>query len=288
MEEISSTIHFKKSLEFLRLSNYQSAIESIGAAINNSTDKNFYMFQKIKILFVGQLFSECSDYIELNLIDLYKQSSLYIFSQVLYYYQTTSGCSTSDLEYLLLTNNIPSILANEYQIFINNPTLNLLEKIIFAEEANDYSLCVNYCDLLLKKDPTNITTCLIKAKCHCLLKDYDLGISTYKKAISLEPNVPSIYNELGNVMLGLNYYPEAISCFQDALDLDPSNSYFRTQLAEGFYLWKKYDSALINFKKVLAKKPGCPEVLLRIASTYEEIHKPRKAKRYYKKVINNR
>ncbi len=286
IEAINSDIHFRNSLEFLRLSNYQSAMESIDLAITSNSNKDFYMFQKIKILFVAQMFSECSDYIKHNLKVLYDQSSLYIFSQILYYYQSSSNCSSSTLEDLLLTNNIPSILAHEFPVFIDHPDINLLEKIVCTKEAYEYLTCIDYCDLLLDKDTSNLTTLLIKAKCHCLLGNHDLGVSTYEQAISLAPNTPSIYEELGSIFLCLKDYSKAISCFQRALDLDSSNTSLLTQLAESFYLWKKYDSALTFFKKVLSINPHCNETLLRIAATYEQTNRPKKAKKYYKKVLS--
>ena len=286
IEEINSDTHFRKSLEFLRLSNYELALESIDLAITSSRSKDFYMFQKVKILFVAQMFAQCSAYITQNLSILYKQSPLYIFSQLLYYYQTSSGCLTSDLEDLLLTNSIPTILAKEYPVLISNPGTDLVEKILLSKEAQDYITCIDYCDLFLNKDTSNITVYLIKAKCHCLLGEHELGIPTYEKAIDLEPNVPAIYSELGNIMLEIENYPRAISYFQRALEVDPLNPNFSNQLAESFYLWKKYDSALINFKKSLTKNPGCPETLLRIANIYDQTNKPKKAKKYYKRVLN--
>lgn len=283
--EINPDTHFHKALEFLRLSNYQSALESINLAIICSLSKDFYMFQKVKILFVAQMFPQCSDYIAEHLKTLYQNSPLYIFSQILYYYQCSSNCSTLVLEDLLATNNIPSVLAHEFPFFINHPDINLLEKIISTKESNDYSTCIDYCDLLLNNDPSDLTVQLIKAKCHTLLGDYDLGISTYNHAITLSPNTPSIYSELGTVFLSLKEYPRAISYFEKALDLAPSNISLVNQLAESFYLWKKYDSALIYFKKILSVNPHCHETLLRIAATYEYTNRPKKAKKYYKKVL---
>lgn len=286
IEEINPGVHFHKSLEFLRLSNYDAALESINLAIASNNSKMFYMFQKVKILFVAQMFTQCSDYITQNLKTLYKDSPVYIFSQILYYYTTASTCLISELEDLLLANNIPTILAKEYPTFITIPHVDLLKKILSSKDANDDITCIDYCDLFLNKDTTNVTVYLIKARCHCLLGEEHLTIATYEKAINLALDLPSIYNELGAAMLTFENYPRAISCFEHALELDPSNNLFTAQLAESFFLWKKYDSALINFKKVLIQNPRCSETLLRIANIYEQMNKFKKAKRYYKKVLN--
>ncbi len=285
IKQINSDVHFCQSLEYLRLSNYQAAIESIDLAIAKDNDKDFYMFQKIKILFVAQMFSQCSDYISDNLLMLYQRSPLHIFAQVLYYYQTSSHCSVSIIEDVLLINSIPSILAHEYSFFINNPDIDLAENILQAKESDEYITCLDYCDLLLRKDRCNLTALLTKAQCHCLLGENDLGISTYDQAITVHPDVSSTYAQLGTVMLEQKNYSTAIHYLEHALDLDPSSNLVTAELAEAYYLWKKYDSALITFKKVLSYNPCSHTALLRVANIYEQINKPRRAKKYYKKVL---
>lgn len=284
INEIHSDINFHKSLEFLHLSNYQSAMESIDLAITSNNYTSFYMFQKIKILFVAQKLSECSNYIIENLKYFYDHSSLSIFSKTLYYYQSCLGCSITSIEDLLLVHNIPAILAQEFPSFMDDTNIDLLKKITYTKECGEYLACIDYCDLVLSKDSSNLTAQLIKARCYCLLGDHYLGIYTYKQILNLKPNVSSIYAELGTVLFDLKYYPRSISYFKKALKLDPSNAYLLTQLAEGFYCWKEYDSALTYFKKALSINPDCNETLLRIATIYEQINKRRKAKKYYKKI----
>ena len=281
LREIDSDTYFQESLASLRLSKYDEAVKSIDLAILNSSNKNFYMFQKAKILFVARMFAKCSHYIEDNLISFYDNSSRYIFSQILYYYQAATDCPISHLSHLLVTHDIPSILAHIYKEFINNPKINLLEIIIYSQEAGDYPSCIDYCELLLSKDPSNTTAHLIMARCYCLLGQYDAGITTYRNIIRLHPDVPSIYIELGKVMAGLKHYREATHYFEKALDIDPSNPELMTQLGDGYLLRRKYDRALASFKQALSKKPDCPETLLRIASTYDRTDRPRRAKKYY-------
>lgn len=286
IEEINPSVHFHESLESLRLSNYDAALESINLAIRSNHSKIFYMFQKIKILFVAQMFTQCTDYITYHLKTLYKESPLSIFSQILSYYKTASTCSICELEDLLLANNIPIILAKQYPAFIANPNLDLLARILLSKNAKDYVTCIDYCDLFLNKDTSNTTVYLTKARCHHLLGEEDSAIVTYEKVIDLIPNTSSLFNEIGNAMLDFKNYPRAIACFEQAVKFDPFNISFTSQLAESFYLWKKYDSALVNFKKVLSQNPHCSETLLRIADIYEQMNRSKKAKKYYKKVLN--
>jgi len=280
---INENMYFKNSLKFLQASNYNTAIKYIDKAINTSENKSFYKFQKIKILYVAKMYDECSNYIESQLTDLYKNSSLHIFCQIVHYFKESTNCSANDLEILLNKNGIPFVLASDFNLFIKKANLNLLQQVVYLKENNDYSRCIGYCDLVLDKDHFNITCYLIKARCYYLLEYYDLAISTYEKVLIIEPDTSSIYNEFATILMDLKQYPKAITALESALELEPSDYYLINQLAECYYLWKKYDSALIYFKKNLRKNPNCTETLLRIANLYEETNKPKKAKKYYKK-----
>lgn len=285
LKESNPDLYFQDSLDSLRISDYEAAIESINLALTSSNNKSYYMFQKIKILFLAKRFINCANYIENHLVRLYESGSLYIFAQILHYYQSSLNCPSSYLKNLLIINNIPSILADDLEIFLNNPKLDLLDIISSSEEDGDYEICIDYCILLLSKEPHHITAYLTKARCHYLIGQEEFCISTYRQAIDLKPDVPFIYSELGNVMIDLKRYPEAIHYFQKAHELDPSKAEFMTQLAEAYFSWRKYDSALMNFKKALPKTADSGEILLRIADTYEQINKPKKAKKYYNKVL---
>lgn len=277
--------YFNMSLESLHLFDFEGAIHLIDLAITHATKKEFYMFQKVKILFVACLYPKCSYYIEENLTYFYKYCSLNIFSQILYYYQQSCGGSADSLNQLLIQKSIPSILAHKYVAIINKEDVNFLEEATHAMDQNDYATCINYCNLLLKQNAPPISVYLMKAKSHQILGQYDLAIKTYKKALILQANLASIYYNLSLIMIALKQYAKAISYSQQALRIEPSNVVYRSLLAEGFYKWRKYDSALIYFKKVIGQNPNCTEAYLRIADIYNITQKPKKARRYYKKIL---
>jgi len=277
--------YFYMSLKALRLLNFEEAINFIDLTIADSAEKEFYMFQKAKILFIANLLPKCALYIEENMVSLYKHCSLYIFSQVLYYYQQSSNCSTSSLQLLLIEKGIPSILADEYVSIFNKEDMDYLEKATKAMEVSDYTTCISYCNLIFKEGTPPISAYLLTGKCHQILGDYDLATVIYKKALKLKPNLTIIYYNLGGIMMECKQYPKAIVHFQLALSLEPKNLAYRSILAETFFKWKKYDSALAHFKKIIVQDPHCMEALLRIADIYTITNFPRKAKKYYKRVL---
>ena len=52
----------------------------------------------------------------------------------------------------------------------------------------------------------------------------DSAINHYEKSISILPNNPKSYNNLGVVQLELGLIDEAVKCFSSALELDPKYS----------------------------------------------------------------
>jgi len=277
--------YFNMSLKSLRLFDFENAIDLIDLAIIHSTKKDFYMFQKVKILFIACLYPKCSCYIKENLTYFYEHCSLKIFTQILYYYQQSCGGATDPLDQLLAQKGIPPILTHKYITNHNKNDVAFLKKATDAMEKNDYATCINFCNLLLKQNVPSISIYLMKGKSHQMLGQYDLSIKTYKNALLLQPDSAPIYHNLGVIMIALKQYAKAISYSQRALRIEPANVVYRNLLAESFYKWRKYDSALIHFKKVIIQNPNCTEAYLRIADIYNLIQKPRKAKRYYKKTL---
>lgn len=287
MNQLESTLHnyFYRSLESLRILHFEEAIDFIDLAIAHSPKKEFYMFQKAKILFVANLLPQCALYIEKNISLFYNYCPLYIFSQILYYYQQSSTDSTTALYHLLTEKGIPSILADEYLAILNKEEIDYFKKATNAMERSDYAICINYCNLIFKEGNPPVSAYLLKGKCHQILGEYDLAIMVYEKALILDPSLDSIYHTLGVMMMEGKQYPKAILYFQSAIHLEPKNRVYLSLLAEAFFKWKKYDSALACFKRVIIQDPRCVEALLRIADVYTIVNLPRKAKRYYKKVL---
>lgn len=277
--------YFYLSLKALRLLKFEEAVNLIDLAIIDSPKKEFYMFQKSKILFVASLFPKCARYIEQNIVFFYKHCSLGIFSQILYYYEQSSKVCPTSLSHLLSAKGIPFVLADEYIAIYNKAEVNFLEKATDAMSHNNYAKCISYCDLIFKEGRPPVSAYLLKGEAHQILGEYDLAARSYKKAQTLDPHLISTYHNLGLMAMELKSYAKGILYFQQALNLEPANLECHSLLAEAFYKWKKYDSALFHLKKITTQKPGCFETHLRIANIYTMTNRSRKAKKHYKKAL---
>ena len=281
--DVDSSKYFYTSVELFETFDCEGAISFIDLAINTSTKKEFYMFQKVKMLFALQMYSRCAVYIEDYLLFFYSNCSLYIFSKILHYYHISTDCSTYLLRKLLSDQNIPTVIAIEYESISNKGHSDFFKKALLAKSNNDFLTCISYCDLLLREHNDDPSIYITKGECHHLLGEHDLALLMYQKAILIAPNNDLIHHDLGIIMMALERYPEAIASFNEATDLVPSNIKYKINLGEAFYRWKKYDSALKCFKEVIHKTPTHIDSYLRIAEIYIQINQTKKAKKYYKK-----
>ena len=278
-------VYFDKSLQSLHKSNYKDAIYFIDLAIDMAPKKEFYMFQKVKIFFVSELYYDCAKYIENNILFFYKNCSLYIFSHIISYYHLSTESSIPTISKMLSQNNIPAVLALEYESIMNKREIDFLEKANFSRKNGEYHRCIQYCDLLLHLNNDDGIAYKMKAKCHYLLGNYETSILIYKKAIILTPDDDEIYHALGIIMMDLQRYADAISYFLKATTMSARNIEYKYSLGNAFYKWKKYDSALKCFKQIIAKDPRNIDSFLNIAEIYAQINQPKKAKKYYRRAI---
>lgn len=92
----------------------------------------------------------------------------------------------------------------------------------------------NACNEALKYDPNNVYAYYSLARAYLLLNRYDDSIdkATVGLTKTSEKNTQSdFYVVMGNVFFSKRNFPKAKESYQKALDLNPSNEYAKTNLA---------------------------------------------------------
>jgi TolB-like protein/DNA-binding winged helix-turn-helix (wHTH) protein len=75
----------------------------------------------------------------------------------------------------------------------------------------------------------------------------------FKRALDLNPNYAPAHHWYGNILLGpLGRHDEAIAELKRARELDPLSLIINADLGYAYYLARQYDSALVQYQKVLA------------------------------------
>lgn len=110
--------------------------------------------------------------------------------------------------------------------------------------------------------------------CHLELKSYNRAYEDIRKAIELDPELPMPQISLGEYLIEIKKYPEAIQQLTFALDMENKSDketevgYFKRGLA---YLYnKQFDEALQDFTVVLDKNPLHIETTEKMGILYYE------------------
>jgi TolB-like protein/Tfp pilus assembly protein PilF/predicted Ser/Thr protein kinase len=118
------------------------------------------------------------------------------------------------------------------------------------------------------------------AEAHALLAGADLNLwewdaaeREYKHALELDPNNGSAHQWYGWFLSALGRHQEALVQFKRAVDEDPLNLTFNTNLALGYDNARQYDLALDQFKKTIDMDPNYSNAHGNLAQTYLDMGK---------------
>jgi tetratricopeptide (TPR) repeat protein len=98
----------------------------------------------------------------------------------------------------------------------------------------------------------------------------DLKITRWifaEKVMSLDPNSPEAYTNLGVTHARLGNLPAAVASFTKAIELDPENLPARTNLAAIQLNWLDYEGAGKQYAFVIGRQPDNVEALIGLGST---------------------
>tara|TARA_B100002019_G_C21268915_1_gene601007 strand:- start:156 stop:1913 length:1758 start_codon:yes stop_codon:yes gene_type:complete len=133
----------------------------------------------------------------------------------------------------------------------NQPSKEILNKILLQFNNNNLDKAEKMSLLLLKEDPNNIFSLKLLAIIYGKKGEYNKALEYNKKAISIDPKDPDGYNNLGISYKNLNLIQDAITAFKQAINLNPSYSDAYYNLSNAFDLQgEERQSFEANFKAV--------------------------------------
>ncbi len=118
-------------------------------------------------------------------------------------------------------------------------------------------------------------------------KFFDKAISSYKKALNLDPNMADAWVNLGIIFFKNEMQTDdALKCFKEALRIKPNHTEAYNNL--GIILRQKgqLEEATECYQKAIQLNPEYPDVLLNLAIVLQESGKLEEAITYYKKALN--
>jgi protein O-GlcNAc transferase len=94
----------------------------------------------------------------------------------------------------------------------------------------------------------------------------DDAVSSYQKAISLNPNYVEAHNNLGHTLQKQGRPDEAAISYQRMLELRPNSAETYNNLGVSFHSQGKLDEATVNFHRAIKLKPDRAEIYNNLAS----------------------
>src|SRR5689334_11177497 len=85
---------------------------------------------------------------------------------------------------------------------------------------------------------------------------YELAEAEFRKALILEKNLSSLYNDLGYALQAQDRQDEAAACYRKAIELDPKNVIAHENLARLLYLQDDVEGGIREYETVLALYQG--------------------------------
>lgn len=139
--------------------------------------------------------------------------------------------------------------------------------------------------LLLKKYDDWLSGWNIVGVCRRMLKKYDAAVLAFNKAISLSPNDPDIYNNLGPVLQEQGKLQEAIECYQRAITLKPGFAEAHNNLGNAMRELEKLPEAIGSYRRAITLKPDYAEAHNNLGCALEEQGNLAAARESYEKAL---
>lgn len=114
---------------------------------------------------------------------------------------------------------------------------------------------------------------------------YDKAIAAYQQVALNNPNDSHIFKTLGRLRMKMEQPTEAISAFNDGLNIEPENFELLMDRGEAFKTLGNIDAAIKDFSAASAAKPNIHIPALRLAMLAHENKQFSNAQKYYEKVL---
>ncbi len=116
-------------------------------------------------------------------------------------------------------------------------------------------------------------------------KDFKKAKELFEEVISINPNLPAVYNTLGNIELNLGNTDVSVELFQKAIELNPSFSGALCNLGLAFKRLKNEKFAIKNYLKSIKADSNNYIAYFNLGNLYKEKNDLDNAEKFLIKVI---
>ncbi len=152
--------------------------------------------------------------------------------------------------------------------------------------THDYNKALESYKKALDVNPNNPTVNGNIGLCYLAQGKYDLAIDYTNKAISINPNREDYYVDLGLSYKGKDLYDKAIENYKKAIAVNPSCTNAYVNLGSIYVDTGEYDLAIINCQKAIDIKPNCELAYVNMGVAYENKGEYHKALALFEKALS--
>lgn len=138
------------------------------------------------------------------------------------------------------------------------------------QQQKQYETAIEAYDSILRLYPNYTQAYYYKAQCLKALNMKDAAIQNYKLAISLEPDNKQMQEELFSLYKNDMTPEEILKYMYGEVQKTPNNADVLYDYAYELHKNKKFDDAIIYYRKSLQFEPNSPDAYLNIAAAYKQ------------------
>jgi arylsulfatase A-like enzyme/cytochrome c-type biogenesis protein CcmH/NrfG len=138
------------------------------------------------------------------------------------------------------------------------------------------------------KDKVEVVNLLHRAEMAKEDMRFEEAVPLLEQVITLEPNLPITYLQLGSALSSLKNYEKAVPILRKAVEMRPDLTVPRYQLGSALFETDDFVGAAAEFETAVARSPNWPEAHLSLATAYARADRLKDAIPQYEKVIELR
>ena len=187
-------------------------------------------------------------------------------------------------------NNLRDQIKNEEKTNLNNitdtePSKDILQNLTKLLSDGEFEKVLLHIKELEQKFPNSLNLFNISGVANSSLENFEEAISVYNKAIIIDPNLPQIHNNLGDVYRKKSDLEKAIIHFKNSLKLNPDYAQGNYNLALSYFQKKSYNEAIFYYKEAIRCSPNYYDAYYNLAVTFLTIGDMPSSIEYFDKCI---
>ncbi|MCC5804670.1 Ig-like domain-containing protein [Rossellomorea vietnamensis] len=246
-------LYVQRAEDYLKKSRFSDALDEMDKAISySSNNKNFYIFEKVKIFEAIGVSPTCVPFIKSHLSSLYFYLSLADFYRVLILLEKNLQKGSQDVVQILSSNNIPVVLTELYRIHHNTSREFFLECAEEYRKKKIFSFAHECIEVIHDKYGEGVDSCLLNARITKDQGDLKEALKYYVRTSNLSGATVEVYLEIVELQLFLKQEHDAMRWIDAGLKKFPSHIEFLHQKVEILYRKNSHDECLNILNAILS------------------------------------